>query len=333
MKITIIGAGMAGLVAANMLRRHDVEIIERGEKLPHNHTALLRFRTTAVSDATGIPFQRETVHKGLWDGEKVVNTPTIAHLNRYSAIVTNGELHNRSIFNLASAERWVAPVDFVDLMARNLKIEFNRDFSRISHICYDEPVISTVAMPFMMKMFGWPDPPDFKYLPVWTLRATIFRPISNICQTLYNTELEVPWYRATIHGQQLTLEFMHEPSFVNGITGPLMLAKQAIDMFFNHKQIAVLSSEDGVAGWIATNGFVSAHITDIQPNKIPIGKIRPIEEKVRKAFMIWLTDKYNIYSLGRFACWRNILLDDVVQDVKRIEAMIEAGTTYEMRKA
>src|SRR5438477_11032597 len=108
MKITIVGAGMAGLVAANMLRRHEVKVLERNEELPHNHTALLRFRSTAVSDATSVPFTREMVHKGLWDGTKVVNKPTLAHLNRYSAIVTGGELHTRSILNLEPAQRWVA---------------------------------------------------------------------------------------------------------------------------------------------------------------------------------------------------------------------------------
>jgi 2-polyprenyl-6-methoxyphenol hydroxylase-like FAD-dependent oxidoreductase len=36
MKITIIGAGMAGLLAANMLRNHEVSIIEAQKELPNN---------------------------------------------------------------------------------------------------------------------------------------------------------------------------------------------------------------------------------------------------------------------------------------------------------
>src|SRR5205823_9299725 len=136
-------------------------------------TALLRFRTTAVSDATGIPFSKEIVRKGLWDGTKVINTPTIAHLNRYSSIVTDGELHNRSIFNLEPATRWVAPVDFVELMARNLNIEFCIPCdligmrSNVTEYC-EGPIISTMPMPFAMDQVGWKEKPEFKYLPVWT---------------------------------------------------------------------------------------------------------------------------------------------------------------------
>jgi hypothetical protein len=317
MKIAIIGAGMAGLVAANMLRRHEVTVIEKAATLPHNHTALLRFRTTAVSDATGIPFSRERVLKGLWDGEKVINKPTLAFVNRYSANVTQGELHQRSILSLESVERWVAPPDFIELMARNLDIHFDHSFDfsqrikRAEYVPETMPIISTVPMPFMMQIFGWKDKPEFKFQPVWTIKATLVKPVSTICQTLYNTE-PMEWYRATIHGQQLTLEFMFDPDKV--FTSPLHACSEAFDRFFN------------------TNEHCDSIIEGAQVNKIGIGKIRPIDERIRKRFMLWLTEKYNIYSLGRFATWRNILLDDVANDVHRIEVMIEQGHTYNERK-
>lgn len=314
---------MAGLVAANMLRRHEVIILERNKELPHNHTALLRFRTTAVSDATGIPFKKDTIRKGLWDKrEGVMNEPTIAHLNRYSAIVTGGQLHNRSIFNLKESERYIAPVDFIELMARNLNITYDfkvylPDLRSANINDYTEgPIISTVPMPFMMDMFGWDEKPEFEYLPVWTIQAYMRQPKITVCQTLYNTQSD-EWYRATIHGQQLTLEFMFDPleHFPAGGRDREALdwATQAFDRFFN------------------VNTHSDSIIENAVINHIPIGKIMPIDERVRKQFILHLTEDYKIFSLGRFACWRNILLDDVVQDVKRIEAMIESGTTYEQR--
>lgn len=313
MKITIIGAGMAGLVAANMLRRHEVTILERNERLPHNHTALLRFRNLSVSDVTGVPFTRAIVRKGLWDGKKVINEPTLAHINRYSAIVTDGELHDRSVLNLAPAERWVAPREFVELMARDVNVMYNYDVDLDLIKQQQCPVISTVPMPIMMKMVEWTTIPEFRYRPVWTIKAWLAKPISTICQTLYNTEPE-EWYRATIHGQEITLEFMFDPNPYN-MGQPLKLVGDAFDRFFNH------------------NHHCDSIVQDCVVNKIPIGKIRPIDDRIRKQFMLHLTEEYGIYSLGRFACWRNILLDDVVQDVKKIEHLMEVGHTYEMRKA
>lgn len=40
---------------------------------------------------------------------------------------------------------------------------------------------------------------------------------------------------------------------------------------------------------------------------------------------------YGIYSLGRFATWRQILMDDVVKDVKVIEQLIEQRDNYSRR--
>jgi hypothetical protein len=315
MKINIIGAGMAGLLAANMLRRHEVEVSERNTTLPKNHTALLRFRSGAVSDATGIPFEKVTVRKGLWDGERVINTPTIAHLNRYSAMVTDNELHDRSILNLESAVRWVAPRDFIELMARNVRLEFGKTVDRPR---MDHPVISTMPMPAMMKIVGWKDIPAFQFKPVWTIKAKITAPKSHICQTLYNTE-EMEWYRATIHGDDLTLEFMHQPCWEDEPNNAEIIAAHAVFRFFNEHKPTDYTERLGIK------------VENVSINKMAIGKIMPINDTLRKEFMAYLTEKWNIFSLGRFATWRNILLDDVVQDVKRIEAMMHGAGAYDRR--
>ena len=58
------------------------------------------------------------------------------------------------------------------------------------------------------------------------------------------------------------------------------------------------------------------------------GKIRPIDENIRKEFIFQMTSKHNIYSVGRFATWRQLLLDDVVDDLKVVEQFIRGGTDY-----
>jgi hypothetical protein len=44
--------------------------------------------------------------------------------------------------------------------------------------------------------------------------------------------------------------------------------------------------------------------------------------------MYEMTTRFGIYSLGRFATWRNILLDDVLNDIFRIREMMN-GTDYD----
>jgi hypothetical protein len=61
------------------------------------------------------------------------------------------------------------------------------------------------------------------------------------------------------------------------------------------------------------------------------GKIVPLEDVARKRLLFALTQQHDIYSLGRFATWRNILLDDVVDDIAVIKRMMR-GTVYDWAK-
>jgi hypothetical protein len=63
------------------------------------------------------------------------------------------------------------------------------------------------------------------------------------------------------------------------------------------------------------------------------GKISPVEDAVRKQLLFQLTHEHNIYSLGRFATWRNILLDDVVDDIGAIKKLLKANSAYDVRRA
>ena len=63
--IKIYGAGLAGLLCANMLRRFNPEIHEAKPSLPNNHSALLRFRTDKVGTACAIPFSPKTALRAL----------------------------------------------------------------------------------------------------------------------------------------------------------------------------------------------------------------------------------------------------------------------------
>jgi Flp pilus assembly protein CpaB len=115
----IYGAGLAGLLAANMLRRYKPEVHEAQPSLPNNHEALLRFRSDAVARATGIPFRKVLVHKAILYRGQLITTPNLRLSNMYSQKVT-GEVTNRSILSLDSAERFIAPPNLIELLANSV---------------------------------------------------------------------------------------------------------------------------------------------------------------------------------------------------------------------
>ena len=61
----------------------------------------------------------------------------------------------------------------------------------------------------------------------------------------------------------------------------------------------------------------------------PQNKIKTLvgeDEQKRRMVISKLTSNYNVYSLGRFATWRNILLDDVLNDIYQIKKLIESDS-------
>jgi hypothetical protein len=66
-------------------------------------------------------------------------------------------------------------------------------------------------------------------------------------------------------------------------------------------------------------------ISKIDTTIQPFGKIIDLPRRTREALLYELTREYNVFSLGRFATWRNILLDDVVNDIHVLDKLISAS--------
>lgn len=298
----IVGAGMAGLIAAHLLPRHD--IYERGpERLDNPHKALLRFRSTAVADATGIEFRPVTVHKGIWlDGSW--QEPTITNANMYSRKVI-GRLSERSVWNLAPAQRWIAPEDFYERLVTGLgqRIHWDCAVSPVDAALASEPFITTAPMPATLSAVGISDQPGFKSAPIYVRRYRIVD--ADVHQTVYFPTNRHSLYRASITGDLLICEFTES---LDDNDDWLL---DVYDAFSIHSMAAV-----------AVEGGKS----DVQQ----FGKVAPIDEGMRKALIMRLTTSFGVYSLGRYATWRNILLDDVVKDSLVIKRLITASD-YERR--
>jgi len=312
--IRIVGAGMAGLLAAHILRRQDPVILEAQPALPDNHGALLRFRTDAVARATGIPFQRVTVTKAVKRGTIIQPYATLRDHNEYSLKVT-GAVAARSILSLDTVERYIAPDDFVEQLAHDLPIQFNTPLTGLDFLngLSSVTTVSTIPMPALMRMVEWPDQPVFPSMPVWSVTMVLAgaTPV-NVHQTIYYPSLDdlCRYYRASITGNRLILEYTTAPS-------EAMIQADLEDVLNDFGLLQAYS-----ARW--SQWEVKHH---------HYGKILPIDDDTaRRAFIVAMSDRHKVYSLGRFATWRQLLLDDVLNDIHVIHRFItERAAAYTRR--
>ena len=304
----IFGAGLSGLIAARMLADRHPVVYERQASLPNNHQALLRFRSSIVGDATNVPFKKVSVNKYILRGGPTANP--ISDAVAYSLKVT-GKIHNRSIIDTRPVERFIAPPDFIKRLAATAEIHYGMDFLEWSPALVRPhgPLISTLPMPVMMDMFDWKDKPEFKQYAGWTIRAEV-RPDLE-CQvnaTVYSPRPQDAWYRASLTGPALIVEGVgNGPSTTEEAMQSLRTAC--------------------VAFGLETASLEHWNVTEAKYQKI--SDLTSEERESAKRFIMFLSEKHQIYSLGRFAVWRpKLLLDDLVNDVRVIARMIEGQSQY-----
>jgi|TARA_R110000824_G_scaffold36912_1_gene114033 hypothetical protein len=298
----IYGAGLAGLLAGNMLRSFSPIIYEAQSELPNNQGALLRFRTDKVGTACAIPFKKVKVHKAIKYSGELHNETSLFLSNLYSQKVT-GSILNRSINSLDSVDRYIAPWELINTMSRNCKIEYDMKLTKAAvNDMGAAPTISTIPMPTLMDIMGWPDKPEFPTQKIWTQKARIESPDCKVHQTIYYPDPTVPYYRISLVGDVVISEFIRKPE---ANIGPHIMDVLLEDF-----------------------GIKPNKLVDMKSSEQYLGKIKPINEEIRKQFIFEMTTKYGIYSLGRFATWRQILLDDVAEDVQHIENFIRSSSSY-----
>ena len=295
--LEIVGCGMAGLLAANMLYRHQPVVFERQNALPHNHSAVLRFRTGTVGDVLGIPFKRVTMIKAsaTWSNP-------VADALAYSFKVTGQYRSDRSITaGTVTDTRYVAPPGLIARMAKQIpaeSIRLNHDYSFSHNLTREQAVISTIPMPALMRALDYPHQLEFRYQSGRNIHATIEDADAYV--SLMVPDPDNPISRISITGDQAIIECV---------------------MVENHWAIDhVMDSAANLLG-IPRNKF-----HDIAEHKQQYQKIVPIDDEARKSFMFWATDNHSIFSLGRFATWRpGLLLDDLVKDVQKISGWLTAS--------
>ena len=313
----IIGAGMAGLLAGGMIRSQKVTIYELSKKLPNNHSAVLRFRSTIVGDTLGIEFQAVKMIKCV---EPWINP--VADSLAYS-LKCNGKATLRSILS-ANAEmqlRYIAPPNLIQLMADRINggFEFGREIDLDLIKNCGTPIISTMPMHSLMKLLNYTNIPEFNFVHGFNISAG--SEALDAYATVYVPDPKYKFNRVSAVGDRLTIEYSKPNVPIERIlelVGDLKINWEHLD-----EEIQIAADLLGLKG---------TAFRDVEIEAQRYSKILPIDEGERKRFLLWATENYNIFSLGRFATWRpGLLLDDLVNDVRVIQKIIKHGT-YDSRK-
>lgn len=311
MTLEIVGAGMAGLLAANMLRHHNPMITELQPSLPNNHSAVLRFRTAAVGDVLNIPFRCVTMTKTALPWKNPV-----ADALAYSFKNTGVYRSDRSIIaGLVIEDRYIAPQDLIARMAKGLTIEYGKAFTPPAPVVGDwRPIISTLPMPALMTLLKYPNRLSFYNIEGLNIRS--FVQGCDAYVSLLIPDPALPMSRISITGNEMIIEV---PRF----------NFDRMEEFEADRSLLNLVTHNNIETACGLLGFELDQVDSIKWSRQKYAKVLPIDDDLRKDFIHWATDTHGIFSLGRFATWRpGLLLDDLVQDVRLIDKWIGKMDRY-----
>lgn len=314
MNYTVIGAGMAGLFAAAVLREECVEVLEAQPRLPNNHSALLRFRSPIVGDALNIPFKQVSVMKCI---ESIGNP--IADAVSYS-IKANGTAQLRSIISAQGTieQRYIAPKDFVNRLLGKVNAPIHFGARWEGKAIEGRPTISTIPMPVLMALLGYKTNEEFKSIAGYTCSVNLRK--TDLCATIYFPGQEFLAYRASITENRLIIEY----SFPN-------ISEEEAKIVINGLSKEINGEVERVLDYFGMDFTFIEDVPIIKQQKY--AKIVPIDNDARKRFILWASEHHNIYSFGRFATWRpGLLMDDLVNDLRVIQKIANGATSYDARK-
>lgn len=313
-KIAVIGAGLSGIFAANWFssKGFSVDVYDSGNG-EFKHDAVLRFKDYSVPIILNCLCEKINVKKGYFCSNEFIEKPNILLNNMYSRKVT-GELHERSIIKDDSGVRYIIKtkpklnnniefrpnVGFSGCKKINGKIVyfFNNDFES-----YYDFIISTIPMPYMLDILGIKKSFEFKYknkdIYVYNLKLETE---STIYQTYYFTDFNTKVNRFSIHGKDVIIESIGE---------------------IDNDEIINLSDRIGIGSDYVFDLYGSKSLNS-NNNVSRLKRIVKIDNVIRKKNILDITEKYNIFSFGRYSVWKpGLMLDDLISDIEKIYFMMK----------
>lgn len=319
MKMIIVGAGISGSIAGEYFRRYSPKIYDQrpeGLSVYNNHHAIMRMKTRDAGDIIGreikeIKISKEIYYKG--EHHKTANTM----FNNLYSLKVNGSIEDRSISTVnGSHETRYIIKDFkiqyigrtalsgVDLNKKRLY--FDRDGCKFE-VDYDV-VLSTIPMPVMLKAAGATAGVEFKKRSIFITRQIYDFECKEIYQTIYYPSRNMKAYRATLESSTLIIE--------------------SVDGYPSEKEYSEIEESFGI-----DSSMRSPYAPIL--NSQEFGKIIDIDDITRKRLLNHLTERHSIYSIGRFAIWKNIKVDDLIKDLRKIDEMINVDSEsnrYDLRR-
>lgn len=308
-RILIIGAGIAGTVAARALSRYRPVVVDARESIAI-HDAVMHLRDPGVAKYLGVSVREACVRKEIWYGGRLHSRPSIFFNNLYS-LKLYGHLGRRSLNGLGDVKRWLidgpiptpdtcllgAKVSTIQKGTEGVLVELDRGDEGLEAAEFDW-IVSTAPMSINFQLAGIsPVTTIEEAKKVFTCRILLSCQ-SSIHQVIYFPDpTDGSVYRASIDGPCLSIE-SNKP-----VTG---------------RDISLVAKAFGLERFGVLDG------TSINHGKIEFGKIPGMPEIERRANILRLTQGANLFSFGRHAIWKPIRTDHLPDDIDKIQRMIES---------
>jgi hypothetical protein len=169
----------------------------------------------------------------------------------------------------------------------------------VSEFTMQTRIVSTIPMAAILKICELQANPTVEVARKVYVYRYEMAPGTDLYQTIYFPSENILPFRASVTGNVLIIESMTK----------------------------LLSWDSDLAMVMAAFGF---NLDDIvrgvrEESVITNGKMIDLPRDEREAILYELTRDFGVFSVGRFATHRNILLDDVVGDLDKVERLMNAS--------
>jgi hypothetical protein len=308
MKIVILGAGLSGCLAAEMFKAHDVTMVAPPSSSVglQNHKAVMRIKDPTMAMILGVVAKKILVSKGIRSKGEFVPYASIRDSNLYS-LKLYGYIGNKSILDTKTVERHLMVGEIVPrckvIPSSILRIKKGSILLKGQKVLEYDFCISTLPMFVNCKLTGLSKLNQlFNTAEITILNWPLGIPTSNTYQTIYYPDLETPLYRATLQ----------DGTIISEIIG---------GTYWHDKIRKELEASFGILLASEPEAFTQKN-----------GKMHSIDETARKKIIYSLTDKFNLFSLGRYSIWKQIRADDLLSDVNTIVSLSTLMDPYLVAK-
>lgn len=316
--VVILGGGVSGLMAAKrmqiMFPNFSIVIIDKNVAISSDHSFHLHKYIEDIPSLSSLSGRKMCKFiVSVWNGENFKSSVSLSEVNLYSMKIFN---HLR-ISNIKNLEDFsILPIkknEFIKILQDGSNCEFlhasvysiskdsKKVFVNIMN-CNDESLrqeevefkflISTVALPVLLNLLKMKHDLTFENFPFWGYTYDLG--YNTFCyQALMNTDFSCNSTRTVLMG----------------------------DFLFVESCKAKLTDRDYS---VIKSGFQIDLPSDMKLSKIYPGRIIPLPANVRKPLLHWLTEKCDIFTLGRYGAWTYKVANDVWEDTEFIAKLIFA---------